>query len=259
MFEAVAVIDHDLERRNRLYQVLTEVNFRVTTLPSFRELLDFLKRERPSCAILAANGPEGSIATDSALRSLRVIDKQLKVVLLVPAERVGGLDAALAADPRLTVINAGMETLALIQAILGVLREPEVERVGTQSTLKGSVLIIEDEARIAELFTEYLQRRGYAVTAVANGEKALLEMQVQRPKIVILDILLPGMDGLLALKRIKAMDPGVSVIVSSGFEDMGLITQAMALGASAYLIKPFNLSKLEAAILSTTVQRPASA
>ena len=256
MFDAIAVIDHNIERRNRLYQVLTDLNYQVTTIPSHSELIEWLKRERPRCVILAADGSNGSPDFPLALQHLRDIDKQLKIIALVPPQRLEELSAAAAEDQRLTVLNGELDHVVLIRSLLGVLKEREMERVDDRAPLKGHVLIVEDDPRIAQLFTEYLQRRGYTLTIAANGEEALLQMQVHRPKIVILDILLPGMDGLLTLRRIKALDPSVSVIVSSGFEDASLIEQATALGACAYLIKPFNLSKLEAAILTSTLQQP---
>jgi DNA-binding response OmpR family regulator len=135
-----------------------------------------------------------------------------------------------------------------------VLKEREVERIDTVTgAFRGHVLVIEDETRIAQMLTEYLQRRGYHVTTINNGEEALLQLQLVKPRIVILDILLPGMDGLLTLQQIKARAPGVSVIVSSGFEDPELMQQAKALGACAYLVKPFSLAKLEAAMVASTL------
>jgi len=255
MFEAIAIVDNNLERRNSLYQVLSELNYQVTTMPSTIELIDFLNQERPPCVIVACDQSGDSTATTVTLHNLRELDKSLKIVALLPPNQIERLGPAMAADPRLTVLNAELDQMALIRSILSILKEREVERVDGQVGLQGNVLVIEDEPRIAQLFSEYLKRRGYKVSAVKNGEEALLQMQLQHPKIVILDILLPGMDGLLTLQRLKAMDPSVAVIVASGFEDMGLINQAAALGAVAYLIKPFNLAKLEAAILTSTLHQ----
>lgn len=256
MLETVLVMDHNLTRRQSLYQLLTDVNYRVTTAPTIQELVDCLTRERPHCVLVAT----GESPDDAALilRNLREIDQQLKVVLLVPPSQVEPLASATRSDNRLTILNAAMDQRDLIRSLLGVLKEREIERIDTLTgVFRGRILVIEDEARIAQMLTEYLQRRGYKVTTINNGEEALLQLQLVKPRIVILDILLPGMDGLLTLQQIKAKSPSVSVIVSSGFEDPELMQQAKSLGACAYLVKPFNLAKLEAAILASTL--PASA
>lgn len=250
MFETIVVMDHDLQRRQFLYQILTDVNYRVITVPSPHELVDCLKRERPHCVLMASGEAADAAAI---LRSLREVDQQLKVVLLAPTAQVEALEETHRSDARLTILHAAMDRRGLIRSLLGVLKAREVERVEEATTFRGHVLVIEDEPRMAQLLTDYLQRRGYQVTAVTNGEEALLQLQLAKPKIVILDILLPGMDGLLTLQQIKTRAPSVSVIVSSGFEDPDLVKQAERLGACAYLVKPFNLAKLEAAILTSTL------
>lgn len=252
MLETVVVMDHNLTRRQSLYQILTDVNYRVTTVPSAHELVDCLKRERPHCVLVATG--ESNEDASLTLRHLRDVDQQLKVVLLVPPVQVESLGLANRSDGRLTILNAAMDQRDLIRSLLGVLKEREIERIDTVTgAFRGHILVIEDEQRIAQMLSDYLQRRGYKVTTINNGEEALLQLQLVKPRIVILDILLPGMDGLLTLQQIKAKAPGVSVIVSSGFEDPDLMEQAEALGACAYLVKPFNLAKLEAAILSSTL------
>lgn len=253
MFDPVVVMDDDLGRRQFLYQILTEVNYQVTTVPSTHELLECLKRERPRCVVVATGGGEEFLLT---LHHLRALDPQLKVIALVPPGQLEALTAAGQADPRLTLLNAELDQRSLIRTLFGVLKEREVERIDDTASFHGHILLIEDEPRIAKLFSDYLTQRGYKVTAVANGEEALLQMQLVKPRIVILDILLPGMDGLLTLQQVKARDPSVAVIVSSGFEDEALMKQAEALGACAYLVKPFNLAKLEATILTSTLSRP---
>lgn len=257
MFDTVVVMDHDLPRRQLLYRILSDVNYRVTTVPSAPELLECLKQERPRCVILAVPSDRPADEASVILRHVRDIDPQLKVVLLVPAAHVETLSSAARSDARLAILNVAMDQRDLIRSLLGVLKAREVERIDESTAFQGPILVIEDEPRIAQLLTDYLQRRGYKVTAVTNGEEALVQMQVLRPKIAILDILLPGMDGLLTLQQLKAKDPSVAVIVSSGFEDAALKQQAEALGACAYLVKPFDLAKLEAAILASTLPQSA--
>lgn len=250
MFETIAVIDHNSERRNIFYDVLTELNYRVTTLPSVQELQELLKRDRPKCIILATEQSTPS----TVVRQLRTLDTTIKVVVLTPSQDAISKEEALANDPRVLLIDADTERLRLIRSILGFLKTREVERV-EPATAQGDILLVEDDARATELLTGYLERRGYKVTSAPNGEAALVQVRIKPPKVIILDMLLPGMDGLLTLKRLKAIHPSVPIIVSSGLEDLQLIDETKAAGASAYLVKPFDLAKLEAAILTSTLQQ----
>ena len=254
MFDTIAVIDNNSERRSILYEVLTELNYQVTTLPSTKEFYELLKRDRPKCVIVAAEQPD--ILT-GLLRKLRSLDKVIKIVLLSPSEQTTAIADGIANDPRVLVIDARTDRLGLLRSILGFLKTREVERLEPPSTSTPGavVLIVEDDPHSTELLSGYLQRRGYQVVAATTGEEALVHMRVKHPKVVILDILLPGMDGLLVLKRLKALDPSITVIVSSGLDDTKLIDEAKASGAAAYLVKPFDLAKLEATILTSTLQQ----
>lgn len=248
MFETILVSDHDLERRAFLYETLMQLNYRVTTVPSPEQLMEVLTQERPQAIILGTEPAGGALVR--FLRALRDVDRMVRVVVLVSPTPLDGRDQAVDVDPRLTLLTMPMDRSTLLRSILSVLKVPEVERVNPQAAVPDTILLIEDEPRVAGLVSEYLHRRGYRVMSVANGEEAIQQMRVIHPRIVILDLLLPGMDGLLTLQHLKAIDPSVTVIIMSGFEDPTLMRQANALGSSAYLVKPLDLAKLEATLLS---------
>ena len=283
MFDTVAISDHDLERRNLLYEALTELNYRVTTVPSHRELRKLLDRERPHYLILAAEpldptrdsalseveraepldwcsgpGPEPSRRAESSasslvetIKELRAIDRSLRLIVLAPSKDLEHLTHAVVAEPGVSLLDAQVGRLELIRSILSILKARTVELVNRQPAFQEPILIVEDEPGVALLLTEYLQYRGYHTTSVKTGEEALTQMRVVRPKVVLLDLLLPGMDGLLTLQRLKAIDHSVIVIVATGVMDTELMHKVMQLGASAYFAKPFDLAKLEATILTS--------
>jgi len=111
-----------------------------------------------------------------------------------------------------------------------------------------NVLIVDDEARIREELCEYLVRHHYTVHCAMDGEAALILLGQQTFDILILDIRLPGIDGLEVLRKAISTYPQLEVIMISGHGDMNTVIQAMRLGAIDYLQKPFRSSEIKAAI-----------
>ncbi|RPI50936.1 MAG: response regulator, partial [Deltaproteobacteria bacterium] len=100
------------------------------------------------------------------------------------------------------------------------------------------VLIIDDERPILEILDLSLTSEGYEVLTAENGEKALEIFEKQRPKLVLTDIKMPGIDGIEVLKRIKKIDDQVEVIVITGHGDMNTAVAALKYGASDFVTKP---------------------
>ena len=107
------------------------------------------------------------------------------------------------------------------------------------------VLIVDDEADVRLFLQDFLSERDWAVTTAENGEKALEEIRRNKPDVVLLDIMMPGMDGLQCLEKIKELDPKITVIMITAFKDETRIARAKGLGAANYIVKPFSLSYLE--------------
>lgn len=106
------------------------------------------------------------------------------------------------------------------------------------------ILIVDDEAEVGEILTLRLSRRGAAPACVQSGEAALAYLAANPTDIVLLDVKMPGMDGLEALQHIRETFPSVSVIILSGHADMDAAARGMELGAFFYLLKPVNLDDL---------------
>ncbi len=109
------------------------------------------------------------------------------------------------------------------------------------------VLVIDDDPGIREYLTALGERQGYQVSVAADGEEALGSLSDSRPDIVTLDAVLPGMDGLETLRQMKKMIPDIPVIMLSGHGQARTIVEAMRLGASDFLRKPFEVEELELA------------
>jgi len=109
------------------------------------------------------------------------------------------------------------------------------------------VLVIDDDPGIRDYLQALGARQGYQVSAAADGESAIAGLGDSRPDIVTLDAVLPGMDGLETLRELKKLAPDVPVIMLSGHGQARTIVEAMRLGASDFLRKPFEVEELELA------------
>ena len=101
------------------------------------------------------------------------------------------------------------------------------------------ILVVDDEAHIVDLVRLYLEREGYRVRSAANGQAALSEVRGHPPAMVILDVMLPGMDGFEVCRRLRAESQVPVLMLTARDEDLDKII-GLELGADDYLTKPFN-------------------
>ncbi len=112
-----------------------------------------------------------------------------------------------------------------------------------------SILVVDDSEGIRNYLKNLLSIKGYKVRSAADGEEALAQFSSgYRPSIVILDVMMPGLDGLETLRRVKSIDQDVPVIMLSVVGKARTIVEAMNLGASDYLNKPFEEEELDISI-----------
>jgi two-component system chemotaxis response regulator CheY len=111
------------------------------------------------------------------------------------------------------------------------------------------VLIADDLKFIKLVLRETLEKAGFRVVGEAsNGQEAVELYQNSRPDVVLMDITMPKMDGLAALKQILKFDPEAKVIMCSALGQQTLIVQALQLGAKDFIVKPFREERVVAAI-----------
>ncbi|HLC33781.1 MAG TPA: response regulator transcription factor [Anaerolineales bacterium] len=101
------------------------------------------------------------------------------------------------------------------------------------------ILVVDDEAHIVDLVRLYLEREGYRVRSAGSGQAALSEVRSHPPAMVILDVMLPGMDGFEVCRRLRAESQVPVLMLTARDEDLDKII-GLELGADDYLTKPFN-------------------
>jgi anti-anti-sigma factor len=112
------------------------------------------------------------------------------------------------------------------------------------------ILVIDDEKPTLKMFRLTLMAYGYEVLTAENGQEGLDVFERERPRIVLTDIKMPGMNGIEVLRRIKQIDPTAEVIVITGHGDMDLAIQALNLDATDFINKPIQRHILEQALKS---------
>ena len=123
---------------------------------------------------------------------------------------------------------------------------------------RGKVLVIDDEPSIVDLFTEYLNGQGFDVISAGGGEEGLDRLRLDGPDIVLLDMRMPGLDGLETLRRIRKINMGVPVLMISGNDDIAAAKEAIALGAFDYTLKPVDFNYLGRALDKMLASAPSS-
>ena len=105
--------------------------------------------------------------------------------------------------------------------------------------MKGKLLVVEDDEFISAIYAKKLSMEGYGTRVAENGEKALSMMREERPDLVLLDIIMPVMDGFEVLRQMRADEKlrDIRVVVVSNLSDDKEMTQARELGAIDYIVK----------------------
>jgi len=124
---------------------------------------------------------------------------------------------------------------------------------GIIDSLRGQgqkVLVVDDVAEQRIIAVTILKRLGYDADAVASGEAALACLQTRKVDLLVLDMIMPpGMDGLETYRGAVALQPGITAVIASGFAETQRVRDAQALGAGAYVRKPYTLEKLAKSVV----------
>lgn len=109
------------------------------------------------------------------------------------------------------------------------------------------ILVVDDEAIVREVVERYLTRDGYTVMTASDGESAMRHIQKRMPDLVVLDLMLPGVDGLEVTRRLRAASPVPIIMLTARGEETDKIL-GLRIGADDYLVKPFSPRELVARV-----------
>ncbi|MCL6452725.1 MAG: response regulator [Alicyclobacillus sp.] len=112
------------------------------------------------------------------------------------------------------------------------------------------ILVVDDQFGIRVLLEEVLHQEGYEVFQAPNGQVALEIVRTQSPDLILLDMKIPGMDGLEILHNIRKLGVDTKVIMMTAYGELDLIQEAMEMGALDHFTKPFDIDELRKAVKS---------
>lgn len=117
------------------------------------------------------------------------------------------------------------------------------------------VLVVDDDAEILETLTEFLTLHGYEVTTAQNGGEALMLLAVAPADVVLLDIAMPRVDGVTALRRIRVDHPDLPIIMLSANSDIDMARRTLSQGAFDYVTKPIGFAHLAMVVEAAIARR----
>jgi two-component system response regulator (stage 0 sporulation protein F) len=120
--------------------------------------------------------------------------------------------------------------------------------VTVDKTGRRRALVADDDGELRETVAEWVGLQGFDVSRATNGLEALLRVKRERPHLIVLDLSMPRLGGLDALRRIRVFDPSIKVVVVTGSDDPGARQEALRLGAARVLQKPVDFEELRKAL-----------
>jgi len=236
------IMTDDGHTREMYYDLLSQKGYKTLTAPVLNEKTDTLG-ESP-CDLILLDMTTGSHGIE-ALKKLRERDIKTKIIMISSRD------------------DHDLEWQARLNGAYGILpneKDPDrlselfdrvLEiRINTAEGGNDRILIVDDEIKICTMLENYLINHCLSPVIATSGEEGIEKARMMKPAIVLLDVNMPGMNGLMALRKIKEIDDRIGVIMITGVEDEAIAKEAMKLGAYDYILKPIEFEYLEMCLLT---------
>ena len=275
----VLIVDDEQLYCDLLGAILSRSGYEVVTALTGLDGIKLFKQKRPRFTLLDLRLPD--IHGIEVLKEIRKIDREAAVMVLTnwgtdymeqQARQLGVRDffskkitldtimASLAGAPLVDVPvaaggadgspgagdggasqPAGAAIAAAPASTAGTAVPPEKEK-------SEQILVVDDEPEIRDVLSQFLTQRGYGVRVAFGGAEALSLMEKERPALIILDIYMPGINGIGVLRELFERKSTVPVILLTGSQDEKLLAESMDLGAVEIIGKPIDLEQLALAV-----------
>jgi CheY-like chemotaxis protein len=193
------------------------------------------------------------ITGTNVAKKIRTLDDAVPIALLrTPSEpepspadcEVIRCRAVLLKEPREAFV-------ASLSAAVNGLGATAAKKSGVKGAgVRATVLTIDDDPAARSMVKLIFEGHGFRVLQAASGEEGLKALEHERPQVILLDLTMPGMDGLMTLKKIKALASDIPVIMVSARGEQETVRDAMSMGAYDYVTKPFSIDYIESTVLT---------
>jgi DNA-binding NtrC family response regulator len=244
--QSILIIDDDPSILNLFTEIFLKEGFhRAMGLLSGKESLNIIQEKNPDIILLDVDiKDEDSL---DILHNIKMVKKDIPVIMLADKNNKEIAEKALSYGASSYVIKSNP-----IEEIVGNVRteldkhlflKPKEDTAG--------ILIVDDDKEISDMVEHFLKSNKYNCCAVHDAKGAIQAVKSRKPKLVLLDIVMPDIDGIELLQQIKSIDKNIKVIMMSGVADKDVAMGAISKGAAGYITKPFSLQQLKVTVLTT--------
>jgi DNA-binding response OmpR family regulator len=249
----ILVVDDERMICDLLRAALSRHGHEVLIATSGREGLELFQKRQPRFTLLDLRMP--GMNGIAVLTSMRALDPKAAVIVLTGA---GTTDLEYQARQMgvTDFLSKGLSLEVLEGVVERVMQQPvkppaspspsaDAQKAPSHSQEAGSILVVDDEPQIRTFLRKFLSARGYRVRVAPDGQQALAFVDQKSPDIIVLDVNMPGMNGIEVLKRLRAKNYTGGVIFLTSSQDEMLLQEGLELGSVDVLGKPVDLERLE--------------
>ncbi|MGQ0809619.1 MAG: response regulator [Nitrospiraceae bacterium] len=256
----ILIVDDDRMNCDLLAAVFTRYGYYVVTTTSGREGLELFRQHDPRVTLLDLRMPEMDGLT--VLREIRALDPQASVIIL--GGGASELQENQARELRVTdFLRKGLSLDVLVGAVQQIAQQPvktaftptTPQAFGSGGEEKETILVVDDEPLVRDLLVQFVNLRGYRARGAKDGQEALALVAQTHPDLILLDIMMPGMNGVDVFRALREREYAGGVIFLTGSQSEELLEKAWALGPQEVIGKPVDLDRLLTAIQLVLVCR----
>jgi DNA-binding NtrC family response regulator len=244
----ILIVDDETRIRDLLRKAFTKAGYEVVSVPSAQQALELIFKEPFDLLLLDVrlSFEESGL---SILKKVREHRKDVPIVIysgIITPE----LDKEARKAGANEVLSKDVDVLQLVAQIGKIVKAKARIFQGFIGRAEKSLLVVDDEEGIRRVLREFFVRKGYKVFEAENGEKALQLARSEKISAVLLDIKMPGLDGIETLRRLLEINPKLGVVMTTALEDEDRVKKAIELGAYSYVLKPYDFVYLELVVMS---------
>jgi DNA-binding NtrC family response regulator len=245
---SILIIDDDHTVLDLFTEVFCKEGFYKTMgVETGRDIEGIIKEKKPDIVLLDIDIPgEDSI---KILHRIKMVNRRLPVIILADEANKALAEKAIGYDASSYLIKT-----KLVSEIVKDVKSQFDKYLHSRPVKNAEILIVDDDKEIADMVKNFLANDGYSCWAVYNAKDAIAATRSHKPRLMLLDIVMPDIDGIELIESIKGIDSRIKIIMMSGVSDKDICTAAIRKGASGYITKPFSLQQLRVTVVATLLE-----